>query len=477
MAASQGPMRGRKGPRERTIDMRRVALLLVSALAATGLVRADEIDNVIQREMAAQHIPAVALLVARDGKTVDTRAYGEVDLERGAKARPQNIFEIGSITKQFTAAGIMMLRDEGKLSVDDPAVKYLPELPEKWRAVTLYQLLTHTAGVPNITAQPTFHWDRDYTYEEGMALIRNLPLDFPPGSKWQYSNTGYVLLGRVIEKVSGQSYGDFIAARIFKPLGMTSSRIAGPRAIIKDRALGYAWDGNTLWNAPLLHAIAGGAGAILSTVQDLAQWDASLDTHRLLKKSTLDEMWTPARLVGGGTYPYGFGWAIGDRNGHPVVDHGGGTPGFGTIIRRFLPDKLTVIIFSNRGGADTGRIADEVSRVVEPSLRPSATPPVKDPDPAFTTRLTGIVRSLLSDTPDLTPFTPRMAAALTPAMLSTVRQQVGALGPLKSLAFLRETDTPAGKSRDYRATFGDTPLTVNAVVQDDGKIAGLWVRP
>jgi CubicO group peptidase (beta-lactamase class C family) len=456
--------------------MTRLICILAAALLAGG-ARADRVDDVLRREMEAQHIPGATLVVVRNGKAVDTRAYGKVDLERGVKARPEHLFEIGSITKQFTATGILMLRDAGKLSLDDAVSKYLPDLPEAWRPVTLYQLLTHTSGVPNITEQPAFRWDRDYTFAEGVALLADKPLDFAPGSQWKYSNTGYILLGKVIEAASGQSYAGFIRDRIFKPLGMDASRMADPREIVPDRALGYAWDGGTLWNAPLLHAIAGGAGAILSNLRDLAKWDAALDSERLLKKETLEQMWTPAHLTGGGTANYGFGWAIGTRNGHRVVDHAGGTPGFSTMIRRYRDDHLSIILLTNRGAVDTGRLVDAIAGILDPALKPAEEKPGKDPDPAFTTRLKGMVENLLSEKPDVSPFAPQMAAALTPGVLAQVRRDVGSRGPLNDLAFLSEKDTPAGTARRYRATFGTTPFVLTAVVAEDGRIAGLFMQP
>jgi CubicO group peptidase (beta-lactamase class C family) len=452
--------------------------VVLAALLLPGASRADAVDDFMRARLSAQHVPGAAVVVVRDGKAVKTGAYGYADLERRVPARAEDLFEIGSITKQFTATGVMMLVEAGKAGLDDAVSKYLPDLPEAWRAVTLRQLLTHTSGVPNLTEAPAFSWEKDYTPREGLDLVADKPLEFAPGAQWKYSNTGYVMLGLVIEAVGGKSYGDFMAERIFRPLGMTHTRMADARAVIPGRALGYQWDGAVMTIAPLLRKdVAGGAGAILSNVGDMAKWAAALDSGRLIKKSSQQEMWTPTRLTGGGTADYGFGWGVATRNGVRVVDHGGGTAGFSSMLRRYRDQHLTVVLLTNRAGADTGGLVTGVAGIIEPRLKPAAEKPDKDPDPAFTTRLKGILEKLLSDEPDLAPFTPEMAAALTPALLAQVRRDIGAFGALGPVVFLTQTETPAGPARRYRATYGATPVTVTVVVAKDGKIAGLWATP
>lgn len=316
-------------------------------LLASQLAQADAVGKYIKSQMEQRRIPGVALKVIQNGKAVKTATYGIANLELNVRVKPQTVFEIGSITKQFTAAGILMLAQDGKLSVDDNISKYLKDTPEAWKKVTIRHLLTHTSGIKSYTGLDGFQIWRHLTQAQFIQAISAQPMGFQPGESWKYCNTGFNLLGYIIENVSGMNYWDFMSQRIFQPLEMhaTTNRLLS--LVIPNRAAGYEQT-NHVWinrDCDLTEVFA--AGAIASTVGDLAKWDASLDGERLLQAASKEQMWTPVRLNDGKTRKYGFGWSLDEVEGHKNIGHSGSTSGFSASIQRFPNDKLAVIILTN----------------------------------------------------------------------------------------------------------------------------------
>lgn len=320
--------------------------------------------------MVRQHIPGLALLVARDGKTVRAQGYGLANVELHVPVKPETIFQSGSVGKQFTATAVMMLVEEGKIGLDDPITKYLKGTPASWNEVTIRELLSHTAGFTDYPKN--FDFRRDYTEAQLLKIVEGIPLAFPPGTKWSYANLGYLTLGVLIHQVTCKFYGDFLQERIFQPLGMTTTRIISEADIVPNRAAGYRLVKGELknqeWVSPTLNTTAD--GALYFSVLDLAKWDAALYTEKLLKRSTLDQMWTVAKLKNGepNSGHYGFGWEIQTKGSHRVVEHNGSWQGFETHISRYMEDKLTVVVLANLDSADPGKIADHVAELyLEPA--------------------------------------------------------------------------------------------------------------
>jgi CubicO group peptidase (beta-lactamase class C family) len=320
--------------------------------------RSEKADAIVREAMRTHQIPGVCLGVIRNGHLEKATGYGYADVELKVRVTPQSLFQSGSVAKQFTAAAIMMLVAEGKIALDDPIAKYLPEAREAaWKDATVRQLLTHTSGIPDIFGENDddsytkgildFH--RDYTEDELLHRYVGLTLDFKPGDRWNYSNTGYELLGFLIHRITGLFYGDFLQKRIFEPLQMTSTRIISEEDIVPNRVSGYRIiDGrlkNQEWIAPSLNTLAD--GGLYTNLVDLAKWDAALYGEKLLSRAALDQMWTPVLLNSGKTYPYGFGWELGDVNGHPVQFHTGSNQGFWISISRYVRDRLTIIVLTN----------------------------------------------------------------------------------------------------------------------------------
>lgn len=314
--------------------------------------------------MQAQHIPGLSLLVARKGEIVRAQGYGFSNVELQVPVKPETVFQSGSMGKQFTATAVMMLVEQGKLQLDAPITNYIKDAPDSWKQVTMRELLGHTAGFTDYPNDFDFHKDRD---EAAMLkIIEGIPRAFPPGTKWKYANLGYATLGILIHQVTGEFYGDFLQENIFRPLGMSSTRISSEADIIPNRAAGYRLVKGELknqeWVAPKLNTFAD--GSLYFSILDLAKWDAALYTEKLLKHSSLEQMWTVTKLKNGQPNPghYGFGWDIGTKNGHLLYSHGGAWQGFETHISRYVNDQLTVVVLTNLAGANPEKIADHVAK-------------------------------------------------------------------------------------------------------------------
>ncbi|HKR12914.1 MAG TPA: serine hydrolase [Pyrinomonadaceae bacterium] len=341
---------------------------LVLLLTLTSAVQADNVDDYVKREMERQHVPGVSVLVIKDGKIVKSQGYGLANVELNVPARPDTVYKIGSVSKQFIATGILLLVQDGKISLDDNVGKFLEGTPETWKTITIRHLLTHTSGI--IREAPGFDAMKMQKDADVIKTAYGLPLRFAPGEKYEYCNVGYFSLAEIISRVSGKPWPDFLRERVFAPLGMNATRTTNMIEMVPNRANGYIWRDGKLQNASIYFAVRP-SGAFLSTVLDLAKWDAALDSGKVLKQPTLDQAWTPVRLNNGTTYPYGFGWELTPIAGHKRVNHGGSLPGFRAQLARFVDDKITVIVLTNGDNANAGGIANGVANLYIPGLLPN----------------------------------------------------------------------------------------------------------
>jgi CubicO group peptidase (beta-lactamase class C family) len=324
-----------------------ICSFLAPVLLASSLAHADRVDDYIKGEMEQRRIPGVALTIIQNGQAIKTAAYGLANLELNVPVKPGTVFEIGSVTKQFTAAGILLLAQEGKLSVEDRISQHLKNVPEAWTNVTIRHLLTHTSGIKSYTGLDGFQLTKHLTQPQFIEAIGRQPLEFQPGEKWKYSNTGFSLLGYILENVSEQNYWDFMSQRVFQPLGMNATTNRLPSLIIPNRASGYEQTNHVLINRDYDLTEVFSAGAIASTVGDLAKWNAALEGEMILKAASKEQMWTVAKLNDGKVTKYGFGWFLDAVDGHKNIGHGGSTSGFSATIQRFPDDKLAIIILTN----------------------------------------------------------------------------------------------------------------------------------
>ena len=325
----------------------------------------DSVSAFVRAEMEQQHIPGLTLLVSKSGKPIRTEGYGLSNLELNVAAKPETIFQSGSVGKQFTATAVMMLVEAGKVGLDDPLTHYFPDAPSSWKQVTVRQLLSHTAGFTDYPKD--FDERKDYTEAGLLKIVESIPLAYPPGTSWSYSNMGYLTLGILIHKVTGEFYGDFLQQEIFRPLGMSTTRIIDEADIIPNRSAGYRLVHGQLknqeWVSPSLNTTAD--GSLYFSILDLAKWDAALYTEKLLKKSSLAQMWTvaPLRNEQPNSGHYGYGWFIESQEGHRLIEHEGEWQGFETQICRYVDDQLTVVVLTNLAEAKPDRIAHGIARI------------------------------------------------------------------------------------------------------------------
>lgn len=408
--------------------------------------RADKIDDYIRTEMQKQHIPGLSIAIVRNGQVARTKGYGLSNLELKTPVTRDTAFMSGSMGKQFTAAAVMLLVEDGKIDLDKKISRYLPKTPESWSEITVRHLLTHTSGLKDY--QPDIDFSRDSTDAEMVALFAKYPLDFPTGEHWSYSNLGYVVLGILVKQVSGKFYGDLLQERVFKPLEMTATRIQTEADLVPNRAAGYHWtpDGwknqehvTQTWNQTA-------DGSLLVTASDLAKWDMALTNRRLFKPSTYDAFWTPVKRNNGSRAQYGMGWMLNDVRGRRLIEHGGTWLGFQTMISRYVDDKLSVVVLANADTARPDIIAHGIAARIDPHLSPTQLKTVTDPDPQRSLRLKGV----LSDYAKGGEGSSDMATGLRTGHSGTARDRgsqaalAGMLKGLKSFTYVNRDDIPSG---------------------------------
>ena len=302
-----------------------------------------------------------AVLVAERGKPLVAKAYGLANAEHQVLNTTKTKFRIGSVTKQFTAAAVMMLQERGKLSVSDPIDEYLDDIPDRWKGITIHQLLSHTSGLMHSWALPEFEKTImiPATPEQTLAKFKGKPLVSKPGERFLYSGLGYFVLARLIEKVTGGTYDAFLKENIFTPLGMSDTGSDHPEAVIANRAAGYVFSEGHLENAPAVYVpIFSGGGNLYSTVEDLLRWDQALYSAKVISKKSFEAMTTPVRNN------YGYGWEVSEGFGHRVMAHGGGLPGFTAFIARHVDDQVTIIVLSNVTNIPADQVGEELAAIM-----------------------------------------------------------------------------------------------------------------
>ena len=447
-------------------------LVFVQHAAAQNGIE-SQIDQFIRSEMEKQKIPGVALAVVRDGKPMLVKGYGFANVEHQVPVKAETIFQSGSVGKQFTATAIMLLVEEGKISLDEKIGKYLGEVPDGWKNITVRHLLSHTGGMADYPRD--FDFRRDYTEDELLKRAKEVPVAFAPGEKWAYSNLGYVTLGIIINKVSGRFYGDFLQERVFKPLGMNTARVISEVDIVPNRAAGYTLAKgevkNQSWVSPSLNTTAD--GALYLSVYDMMKWDDALRGGKILKKASFDEMWAPIKLNGGQTHPYGFGWGVRAVNGRRVIEHGGAWQGFKAHIARYVDDNLTVIVFANLAQTNQEKLASGVAQIIVPELKPKQ---IADPDPAFTAQTRVLLTAVLDNKADMNRFTPEMRKAMEQSD-DRLAAFVKTLGAVQSFTLMERAESPSGTRYRYKVEFSGMSLFLAMAINKEGKIAGFALQP
>ena len=435
------------------------------------------VDAFVRAEMERQKVPGVAVAIVRGGEVVKVQGYGLADVEHQVPVKAETIFQSGSVGKQFTAAAVMFLVEEGKLALSDPLTKFFPDAPAAWQGITLRHLLTHTSGIPDYTSD-TLDYRRDFTEEELAKLAFGLALEFPPGARWNYSNTGYVLLGIVVGKASGRFYGDLLAERVFAPLGMKTARVISEEDIIPNRAAGYRLVEGALknqeWVAPKLNTTAD--GSLYLSALDLVAWDRGLRRGAVLKPASWKEVYTPVRLNSGKTYPYGFGWDVEETAGQKVHRHGGAWQGFKSEIARFLGSDLTVVVLANLAQADPERFTDGIAGLLEPRLAKPELAPIADTEPQVTARLQALLAAAAKGELRQEDFA-YVRAGFFPEGAESLRKTLEGLGTPTAVSPLEREDLGDDRVHTYDVAYAAKSFRVVLALAPDGKVARLSLRP
>jgi D-alanyl-D-alanine carboxypeptidase len=420
------------------------------------------LDDRVKGIMERQRIPGMAVVVIKNGQVQELKGYGVADITTKQPVTPDTKFAIGSTTKPFTAMAIMMLVEEGKVNLDAPVSQYLTDLPAQWQPLTIRQLLSHTAGL-----YEDYDW-RKIKQPIDFIKMGKPELDFPPGEAWSYSNTGFLLAGMVIEKVSSQSYSDFLRDRIFTPLGMSQTQAKLEAA--PNLASGYVGtDRLTLVDvtkdpvAPVVYA----AGNIVSTARDMAKWVQALNQGKLLNTKSYQQLWTAATLKNGRSVDYGLGWFLRQLNGHPYIEHGGNVAGYAAGLARYPNDQLDIIVLTNNFSASGQMIIGEIASIYAPALSLSRLSPKPDPDPKFTQEFLSLLRGKKHS---LT-IAPELQLSLKTKRGQFLQDYLKSLRKVEKLEFLQQESKDSDRVYYYNASLKGKPIYVIVTVTAKGEIA------
>jgi CubicO group peptidase (beta-lactamase class C family) len=445
------------------------------------------IDRYMAAEMRREDVPGVAVGIYNRGQILLAKGYGLANIELNVPVKAETIFQSGSVGKQFTSAAIMMLVEEGKIGLDDSIVKYFPNAPQSWQAIRVKNLLSHTSGLSeyetNERAGPggSFYIRLDFTEDELVNKIEALPIEFKPGEKWDYRNTNYVLLGAIIHKVTGSFYADYLRERIFKPLGMNSTRLISEADIIPNRSSGYEHKGETIqnqsWVAPTFNSTAD--GALYFNVLDVAKWDAALYGTKLLKQSSLDQTWTVFLLNDGNpnSANYGFGWEINSVNGHKQIDHGGAWQGFRCHILRYPDDSISVVVLANVDSARPEQFAHVIAGIVNPAVELPKLVAIEDKQPELARRLGTFLDQITMGKDVKEQLSPRLAGLLTPDVRENVVAELKPIWASDKITLVSRKEKDGITVSRYRIEKGNESRIVRFGLGADGKVATIGILP
>jgi CubicO group peptidase (beta-lactamase class C family) len=458
--------------------------LAAGTLGLVALGGADAVDDYVRSQLKPRHLPGVSVAVVKDGRLVKAAGYGLASLELDAPATEKTVYEIGSISKQFAANAILLLVEDGKVSLDDPISKFLTASPAAWSGITVRHILAHTAGLADFdTGNIGFSYRREYSADEFVELLGKQPLGFQPGERWNYTN-GFPLLGMVVERASGAPYTEFVRTRIFTPLGMESARFKVASDVVPHRADGYLYkDGDYRHGENLRPAIIAPNGGIMMNVVDFAKWDIAITQGRLLRPESLKVMTTPVRLNDGRTVSHGLGWFMDSFNGHRFGAHWGSTvAGYSAVIRRYVDDRVTVIALANLddGGLGIDAMSKRIADIFVPGVAIQGLPPKADPAPGETARLREVLAAIGEGRED--DRAPGLATRLPPPVRERIAETMRNVATFEFLGADAVGNEhfnldPALKTiRWYRARTSNGMRYLTLRVSGEGRLLGVIVE-
>lgn len=446
------------------------AIVLLTAATAN----ADRVDELVRSRLKERNIPGAAIAVVKNGKVVKLKGYGFASLEFGVPVTADTVFEIGSISKQMTAAAIMLLAEDGKVKLDEKISSYLPGTPEAWSGVTVRNLLTHSSGIRSYTGLDGFELSRRLTMERFIKQLAEQPLEFMPGERNIYSNSGYNLLAYIIQTQSGKPYMDLMRERIFQPLGMTRTGDRDPQLIIPKRAAGYEWRNDRYAGRDGVLTDLMGAGSITSTITDMIKWEAALRGDKFLTAESKRAMWTEFTFNNGERSVYGFGWRITDVRGHKLIGHTGQTAGFGAAIFRYADSDLTVIALTNLGEIGMGSLlASGIAKIFLPSLSIKKMPRVTGADPVRHEWIVNAIRDRVMNRMNEQTMTAELFRSLSSERVRAANARIASFGDVKRWEIVGQESRNSTTVYRYRLEAGPRCFLWRVDIDREGKIAAM----
>ena len=421
--------------------------------------------------MLKKYIPALSIAVLKDGKMLKMQSYGLANIETHSPAKSQTVYKIGSLSKQFIAAALMLLQQDGKINLEDGVSRYLDSLPSAWQSITIRNLLTHTSGL--VRDAPDFDPLKVRPLNDDIKAIYPLPLDFTPGTQWDYSNMNYYVLAAIIGKVTGVNWNEWISEHIFKPCGMNQTRTTSMIDLIPNRASGYkrtiaGWENADIWLA------LRPSGAFLTSITDLAKWDSVLYTNNLLTAASKKQMWTAMKLFDNTSAHYGLGWFIDSVNNHLRVHHDGGVPGFRSDFERFPDDKFSVIVLTNIGSANTERMAQNIAGFYIPVLKPLPAKALPEREPEITEIVKSFINRLQQESAiDISTLSTELAKVYNKDAARALANMIS--GKIDSIVLIERREKNGRRTYRYRLDYGYDYTDLIIAFDSQNKIIGYGI--
>ena len=452
----------------------RLVILILTLLLAALAARADGVDDYLRAQMEKNHIPGLAVAIIRDGKIIKLQGYGQANLEWDSRVTTNTAFQLASSTKPMTGTALMLLVQEGKIALDDKISKYLPDSPATWQDISVRHLITHSSGLKDDLSQ-----QKIVTVEDAVKAASALPLNYQPGERSAYGLIDFVVLTRIIEKVTGKKFQDFLRERIFEPLGMTATKFDnatedGPIRVsdlVKQRASIYSWGGGKQKPFAFLYSSwAYSAGGLYSSASDLSKWVVALDNGKLLSRASLEQMWARQKLNDGKDNSFGIGWVIKTYHGRKTVGHSGG-PALADILR-FPDEKLTIVVLTNQQRLFP-RLAEGVADFFIPAPPLRETRGIEDNDEKLTFMLRAVLLDAAQGKVNADLFDSEALKSLVPAFKDFGPVFFSSLDPLQSFVLVEQSTESERRIRRYRTLFGKKPVIWTFVLSKDGKIISM----
>ncbi|MBB3859350.1 CubicO group peptidase (beta-lactamase class C family) [Novosphingobium hassiacum] len=443
--------------------------------AVPSAALANDIDDIVLREMQRAAVPGVAVSVIERGTVRKLHGYGVANLELAAPVRPDTLFKTGALGMQFTAAGILRLAEDGKIGLDDPVSKYLPELPKTWAGVTIRHLLNHTSGVP---ATPSGEFQKEYTDAELLQIITGQDINFRPGTRWRFSYVDYVVLGYVMKRVTGENFALFLKKRLFEPAGMTGARGIDELAIIPNRATGYEFRDGGLRNAEKISATANSTadGSLYISVLDYVAWAQAMSRKAVLSPASWAEMAKPAVLVNGQQCSYGLGWYQNGGANAASWYHSGMWQGFQTYAVHAPADDLTVVVLANGETADSASMARRIAQAMAGPSGQKAAAPQSDAPAALLRQVGTVLDDLAADRVDRAKYVDYAKLDLT-EMVAQYAMLIAPMGKRQEVALFDTRKECGGTTHRLRARFERGVIDIVMATDADGRIGSLDIVP